>query len=58
MPREVLHGTRVFEREQVRGTEEGRGGLGVIMGERGYLIITHRDIGYLNNMILQHITYL
>ena len=58
MPREVLHGTRVFEREQVRGTEEGRGGLGVIMGERGYLIITHRDIGYLNNMILQHIPYL
>ena len=80
MPREVLHGTRVFEREQVRGTEEGRGGLGVIMGERGclrvvggsgcvgglgvimgkrrYLIITHRDISYLNNMILQHIPYL
>ena len=80
MPREVLHGTCVFEREQVRGTEEGRGGLGVIMGERGclrvvggsgcvgglgvimgkrrYLIITHRDIGYLNNMILQHIPYL
>ena len=28
------------------------------MGERGYLIITHRDIGYLNNMILQHIPYL
>ena len=37
MPREVLHGTRVFEREQVRGTEEGRGGLGVIMGKREYV---------------------
>ena len=28
------------------------------MGKRGCLIITHRDIGYLNNMILQHILYL